>query len=117
MKMYNQTYTETMFEYSGGHVCYAWEEELHYTYIFGNAEEIKAIYRSMQKAYKRGRFSARPEYIDFPKFNTERMYGIAVSWEGIEPYYTGVNTNATFCVLGEDVVKELFIEIMMEEIK
>lgn len=117
MKAYNQTYTETMFQYYDGDVYYAWEEELHHTYIFGNAEEIKAVYRSMQKAYERGRFSARPEYIDFPKFNPERIYGISIAWEGIEPYHTGFNTDAKFCVIGEDTVKEIFIEMLLEELK
>ena len=67
----------------------------------GTAPEIKALYRALNK-----RSSFAPCFSDFPKFNSERVYGIHLYVEkcpwGYEPRMS---------IMGEDVVLRTLAEL------
>ena len=105
MKIYNQTETEIFYQYyDNGKVKEIYPETMRYTYIVGTAQEIKAIYRSMYKAYNKGVSNIEPTFLQFPKFNMCKRYGIIIEHQGREPYDTGINNNMCFSILGERAI-------------
>ena len=69
------------------------------TLITGTAAEVKATYRSMEKAYVRSRTWLYPLYTDSPKFNPDRSYGICI------------NADNTFNVVSASVALNLIEEV------
>ncbi len=67
--------------------------------IIGTAAEVKAVYRSMEKAYVRSRTWLYPLFVDSPKFNPDRSYGICV------------NADNTFNVVSASVALNLVAEV------
>ena len=106
MKIYKRTETEFFYQYdNNGNVKERYPETMRYTYIMGTEKEIKAICRSMYKAYFRGASNIVPIFA-FPKFKDGRYYAIIIEHQGREPYDTGINNNMCFQVLGERVIIE-----------
>lgn len=111
VKIINHRELEEFYDYlDDGTVNFTFNDYMYYTYIIGTADEIKPIYRSMVKACERGVFNPRPYYLDFPKFNSAKFYGIEISWNGIEPYDTGTNDDATFTIIGEHTIVDLLLD-------
>lgn len=55
-----------------------------YTNMFvGEAEEIKPLYRSMEKAFEADKSSFRPMYCNSPKFDPKKIYGLFVDENGL----------------------------------
>ena len=65
------------------------------TLIAGTADELKPVYRSMEKAYVRSRTWLYPLYTSSPKFNPDRSYAICI------------NADNTFCVVSASVALNL----------
>ena len=55
------------------------DEENYYTLYVGSAQEVKAMYRSMYKAWIKGTSSLSNAFCDFPKFNYSRCYGLFIN--------------------------------------
>ena len=107
MKIYERTETEFFYQYDeNGDVKERYPETMRYTYIIGSAAEIKAIYRSMYKAYIKGVSNITPTFYKFPKFNKCKYYGIIIEHQGREPYDTGINNDMFFQVIGERAIIE-----------
>lgn len=54
------------------------DEKNTYTLYVGGAQEVKALYRSMYKAWIKGTSGISNMYCDFPKFNYEKCYGLLI---------------------------------------
>lgn len=48
----------------------------------GEAEEIKPLYRSMERAFDSDKSSFSPMYCNSPKFDPRKMYGLVVDENG-----------------------------------
>ncbi len=111
VKIIKQAKAEKIYEYTGWGTVKSTDFGIRrYTYIIGMAEEIKPIYKSMTKAWEHDKFSASPYFLDFPKFNETKMYGIEISWNGVDPYSTGINDDATFQIIGEHAIVNLLLD-------
>lgn len=49
-----------------------------YILTVGEAADIRAIEKSMRRAWEDGRSRICPSHLDRPRFNSERVYGIIV---------------------------------------
>jgi hypothetical protein len=54
------------------------DEDNTYTLYIGSAQEIKALYRAMRKAWDRHVSRLCYPFYDFPKFNYDRHYGLFI---------------------------------------
>lgn len=55
------------------------DEENTYTLFVGEAQEVKAVYRSMYKAWNRNVTNYYNAFCGFPKFNGEKCYGLLIN--------------------------------------
>lgn len=105
MRVYNKTELESFVSFnSNGKVANRFKIDMRYTYIIGSAAEIKAVYRSMVKAFNKNVSNIMPTFSQFPKFHNNKFYGIIIEHQGREPYDTGINDNKSFQVLGEHTI-------------
>ena len=71
-----------------------------YTLYVGEAQEVKAVYRSMRKAWNRNATNFYNLHIDFPKFNYEKCYGLFINDKGM-----------TFHVISSDTALRMIADI------
>lgn len=76
------------------------DEENYYTLYVGSAQEVKAVYRSMRKAWSRNATNFYNLHIDFPKFNYEKCYGLFINDKGM-----------TFHVISGDTALRIICDI------
>ena len=70
------------------------EYENVYNYV-GTAREIRSLYKNLEK-----KTSFIPLFVDEPKFNANRMYGIAVD-KGNKYYNVVSETDVVYWLIGE----------------
>jgi hypothetical protein len=76
------------------------DEENTYTLFVGEAQEVKAAYRSMRKAWINDVSNLCPSHCDFPKFNYSRCYGLFIN-----------DTEMTFHVISSDTALRMISDI------
>lgn len=76
------------------------DEENYYTLYVGSAQEVKAMYRSMYKAWIKGTSNFSNAFCDFPKFNYSRCYGLFIN-----------DTEMTFHVISSDTALRMIADI------
>lgn len=74
--------------------------------IVGNASEIKATYKKLLK--KGADCGFYPVYLDFPKFNPEKLYGISFQ----EPENPSCYGELEFSIVGERVLSEILFDMI-----
>ena len=65
--------------------------------IVSDAENIRAIYGSIFRASEI-KTKLQPQFLEFPKFNPEKLYGILIDHE-----------ENSFCVINADVIVDITI--------
>ena len=76
------------------------DEENYYTLYVGEAQAVKAVYRSMRKAWINDVSNFCPSHCDFPKFNYSRCYGLLIN-----------ETEMTFHVVSSDTALRMIADI------
>lgn len=83
------------------------EEEASVFYI-GTAPEIKTLYKSLVRAWKKWQTDLFPLFEDFPQFNPFRLYGLKIVEESeFEPV-------GSFHIVGEGVLARILLEMVQE---
>lgn len=74
--------------------------------IVGTAAEIKATYKKLLK--KGADCGFYPVYLDFPKFNHEKLYGISFQ----EPENPSCYGELEFSIVGERVLSQIMFDMI-----
>lgn len=72
--------------------------------LVGKADEIKALYKSLNRHYDKCRYY--PLFTDFPKFNTSKLYGLAIDEDDS---FTIINSDVLSRMLLDNQINKKFI--------
>lgn len=75
------------------------EEEVMFV---GNAKDIKSLYKALNRGYKKGSCDWAPLYLDSPRFNPYKFYGLLLDEEGCYFHVISEHT-ALALTLGLDI--------------
>lgn len=91
--------------------CYYLDDVEDFTLIIGEVERIKAVYRSMVKAWERGVSNMKPMLYDarnseyFPKFRVGEIYGIFISSEN----FRVINADTVLRYMLDEIDGKLYV--------
>lgn len=74
--------------------------------VVGSASEIRATYKKLLK--KGPDCGMYPVYLDFPRFNSEKLYGISFS----EPENPSCYGELEFSIVGERVLSQIMFDMI-----
>ncbi len=79
--------------------------------IIGEAEDIKATYRSMCKAYCKNQIVEAPLYTNFPKFTEGKLYAIQI-WDEDSYAWQDRCVDSFFRVINSDTIARELVHII-----